>query len=329
MSNTDRCPYFRSSASSAGGKLPWPSVARGPSLNFTSQARGPLTSRRCKHPGGGLRVYPALKPTASGLLSYALRPVTTSNAPSAMSYRNCWHIFGPRLSGPHAWSGAPVGGCLVRENACSSLRSLTKIPHCCLWRGPLRPQVAGRPQSPARDRWLNLTPNPTWGHPYPAAAWWPQPPAVRRRGPANPHALRTLAPPPPGPAGRGQTGMCQASRAHSLRTIVIFIDLLAKLREGGTRPHSGRPLGTGKGGSAAAALSPGLSPGRVSPPHWSGVAPGWRRRCPARFSCVQRLGGSGVGLRPAHWHNRSPSARLRGLLSYDHTLRHSHPTRSR
>jgi len=29
--------------------------------------------------------------------SYVLRPVTPSNAPSSMSYRNCWHIFSPRL----------------------------------------------------------------------------------------------------------------------------------------------------------------------------------------------------------------------------------------
>ena len=172
VSNTDRCPYFRSSASSTGGELPWPLVARGPSPNFTSQARGPLTSRCCKHPWGGSRVYPALKPTAPGRLSYALRPVTTSNAPSAMSYRNCWHIFGPRLSGGHAWSGPPAGNCLVRENACSGLGPLTKIPHCCLWRDPLRSQVAGRPQSPARDRWLSLTPNPTRRHRGPTAAWW-------------------------------------------------------------------------------------------------------------------------------------------------------------
>jgi len=29
--------------------------------------------------------------------SHALRPVTTGNAISTMYYRNCWHIFGPRL----------------------------------------------------------------------------------------------------------------------------------------------------------------------------------------------------------------------------------------
>lgn len=109
VSNTDRCPYFRSSASSGGGELPWPLVARGPSPNFTSEARGPLTSRRCKHPWGGQSGYPTVRPTPPGRPSYALRPVTTSNAPSAMSYRNCWHIFGPRLSGPHAGSGAPAG----------------------------------------------------------------------------------------------------------------------------------------------------------------------------------------------------------------------------
>jgi len=34
-----------------------------------------------------------------GLPSHALRPVTTGNAPSAMSYRNCWHIVSPRLWG--------------------------------------------------------------------------------------------------------------------------------------------------------------------------------------------------------------------------------------
>lgn len=150
-------------------------------------------------PVGGSRVYPALKPTAPGRLSYALRPVTTSNAPSAMSYRNCWHIFGPRLSGAHAWSGPPAGGCPVRENACSGLSPLTKIPHCCLWRDPLRSQVAGRPQSPARDRWLSLTPNPTRRHRGPAAAWrrW----AARRStaGPGQPPRLtHPYATPPRG-----------------------------------------------------------------------------------------------------------------------------------
>lgn len=50
--------------------------------------------------GGSLSRAPsALWPGPPAPPSHALRPVTTGNAFSAMSYRNCWHIFGPRLKG--------------------------------------------------------------------------------------------------------------------------------------------------------------------------------------------------------------------------------------
>jgi len=50
-------------------------------------------------------LVPTLKP-----LSHALRPVTTGNALSAMYYRNCWHIFGPRLSDRNGSSFHSAGG---------------------------------------------------------------------------------------------------------------------------------------------------------------------------------------------------------------------------
>lgn len=34
---------------------------------------------------------------------------------------------------------------IARENAGSSCRSLTNIPHCCRWRGYFKPQVAVSP----------------------------------------------------------------------------------------------------------------------------------------------------------------------------------------
>jgi len=54
------------------------------------------------------------------------------------------------------------------EDASSGSSPWTKIPHCCPGRGYSKPRVAGRPLSPARDRRLEPTPNPTWKHPAPA-----------------------------------------------------------------------------------------------------------------------------------------------------------------
>jgi len=82
--------------------------------------------------------------------SHVLRPVTPSNAPSSMSYRNCWHIFSPRL----LWSTSLVVPC-CHENASSSCRSLTKIPHCCRWWIYLKTQVAVWSLKPARGRRLS------------------------------------------------------------------------------------------------------------------------------------------------------------------------------
>jgi len=112
---------------------------------------------------------PTLFPRGTAQRSRALRPVTTGNAYPAMSYRNCWHIFSPGLSRQRHVLSLPR---LVpvydtgHANACSNFRPVTKIPHCCLWRGSFKPQVAGRPLRPAKDRWLGYpTPNPARAHP--------------------------------------------------------------------------------------------------------------------------------------------------------------------
>jgi len=119
--------------------------------------------------------YPTLSFRSHMPLSRALRPVTTGNALPAMSYRNCWHIFSPGLSKQRNILQLLSLTCVYhvwRVNACSDFRPVTKIPHCCLWRGSFKPQVAGRPQSPARDRWLGYpTPNPVRAHPPAAEAF--------------------------------------------------------------------------------------------------------------------------------------------------------------
>ena len=61
-------------------------------------------ANRLPPPAAGSGVCPSRAPSAlwpgpPAPHSHALRPVTTGNAFSAMSYRNCWHIFGPRLGG--------------------------------------------------------------------------------------------------------------------------------------------------------------------------------------------------------------------------------------
>ncbi len=138
-------------------KLPWPLVERTLLTNFTSQEYVPLTPFPYKYlvntdarDPSSLSQYCPKKP------SHALRPVTTGNALSAMYYRNCWHIFSPRLSDCDQPVSGHTGSTYMcsHEDASSNFRSLTKIPHCCLWRGHVLPQVAGRPQSPARDHRL-------------------------------------------------------------------------------------------------------------------------------------------------------------------------------
>ena len=174
VSNTDRTPYFRGSAPMPPGWLPWPLGAHTPSTNFTSWACRPPTSRACWQGGVERPWPPRAVPSAPPQRGRALRPVTTDNAFPAMSYRNCWHIFSPGLSGwrcnlppPRLTPRHDVG----RTSACSNVRPVTKIPHCCLWRGFLRPQVAGQPLSPAWDRRPTFAPNPPRAHP--AAATWP------------------------------------------------------------------------------------------------------------------------------------------------------------
>ena len=64
VSNTDRAPYSRSSASNVDGRLPWPLVVRTPSPNFTSQACPPPTPPRCQQEAGGGTCPPhAVTPT--------------------------------------------------------------------------------------------------------------------------------------------------------------------------------------------------------------------------------------------------------------------------
>jgi len=170
----------------------------------------------------GVRALPTLSPRRPPQPSRALRPVTTGNALPAMSYRNCWHIFSPGLSGRRRVLRPPR---LVprhgtrRTSACSDSRPVTNIPHCCLWRGSFQPQVAGRPLSPARDRRLGPTPNPPRVHPgaaLRASRWNDQAPR------SAPRVLRTPRPPPPTSREGSPTRMCQASCAHSPRTIVKF-----------------------------------------------------------------------------------------------------------
>jgi len=57
--------------------------------------------------GGG---HPPLLRKCQRPSGHALRPVTTSNASSAMSYRNCWHIFSPRLNGRLSRYAAALAG---------------------------------------------------------------------------------------------------------------------------------------------------------------------------------------------------------------------------
>ena len=166
---------------------------------------------------------PRCHPDAPPRPSCALRPVTTGNALPAMSYRNCWHIFSPGLSGRRRLLRPPR---LVprhgtqRTSACSDFRPVTKIPHCCLWRGSFQPQVAGRPLSPARDRRLGApTPNPPRAHLGAARGLH-----AGMTGPPSQH-LAYYAPlgrRHPTTCGWGPTRMCQASCAHSPRTIVKF-----------------------------------------------------------------------------------------------------------
>lgn len=108
----------------------------------------------------------------------------------------------------------------LREDASSNLRSLTKIPHCCLRWEVFSSQVAGRPLSPAKDRRLVPTPNPTSTH-QAVGALRLSIKAALFAGPLDSAlALRTLLPPRRTARCRGKTSMCQAPRAHSPRAIV-------------------------------------------------------------------------------------------------------------
>jgi len=103
-----------------------------------AQSRPAMLSRRC------------LTATAGTSL------VRDSEGARSASYPPAWRM-------DYAW----------RKDACSGFHPVTKIPHCCRWWEYLPSQVAGRPHSPARDRWLSLTPNPARAHPTAATAFAP------------------------------------------------------------------------------------------------------------------------------------------------------------
>lgn len=121
VSNTGRAPCFRGSASNPGGGLPWSLVARKPSADFTPGACRPPPAPGCQPGVGECRGHPGLSLRRPRPPSRALRPVTTSNALPAGSYRDCWH---------------PVSLGLREGGA----------------RSPPRVEVAARP--PARRRWF-------------------------------------------------------------------------------------------------------------------------------------------------------------------------------
>lgn len=167
VSNTDRTPRFRGSVSIGGGGPPWPLGAGGPSADFTPGTHLPPPSPRCQAQGVQAAVAtPGCDPDDPGNLAtlYAQsRPVMltqrclTATAGTSLVRAS---VGGQPGSGPRGGAATP----LPHENASSGLRPVTKIPHCCLGRGPLRPRVAGRPQSPARDHRLEPTPNPPQPH---------------------------------------------------------------------------------------------------------------------------------------------------------------------
>ena len=126
-----------------------------------------------------------------------------------MYYRNCWHIFSPRLSGRNQanfdFANGLYNNCPnhPHRNASSSFRSLTKIPHCCRWRSYFKFRVAETPLSSAKDRglWrtkLLLLRGPIAGRPWRALDESPRRPAAtpicHGKPGGNERALLTLVP---------------------------------------------------------------------------------------------------------------------------------------
>jgi len=127
---------------------------------------------RMPRPRGGGRVWPTQIVGPPVLVSLAT--LYAQSRPAMLSRRCITATAGTSLvrdsqtaagQGPAARQAFPP-----HEDASSNFRSLTKIPHCCLRRECFASQVAGRPLSPARDRRLAPTPNPTQPHLAPAAA---------------------------------------------------------------------------------------------------------------------------------------------------------------
>jgi len=156
VSNPDRAPCFRGSAAMGGRKLPWPLGAHTRSANFTSCGHMPLTPPPCKH---FLVTRHVAHPRCRGNVEGSLATLYAQSRPAMLSRRCITATAGTSLvrdsqTAANQCSAARGRPGRPHEDASSNFRSLTKIPHCCLWRGRFLPQVAGRPQSPARDRWL-------------------------------------------------------------------------------------------------------------------------------------------------------------------------------
>jgi len=150
VSNTDRSPYFRGSASMRRRMLPWPLETRAPWLDFNPWARELQTPNAYKALTQELRVFnPRCYAPTLGCLATLY----------AQSRRQCYldEVL-PQLLAP-LWSETPRQAPFSiwrpgHENASSNFRLLTNIPHCCLRWGYFKPQVAGRPLRPARDHRL-------------------------------------------------------------------------------------------------------------------------------------------------------------------------------
>ena len=183
-------------------------------------------ANRLPPPAAGSGVRPSRAPSAlwpgpPAPHSHALRPVTTGNAFSAMSYRNCWHIFSPRLG---EWRRSLQPPRLARHTT-PGAETLDRA--LAQWLIFLTAANGGAIPGPRwlADRPAQLgivgcfgTPNPARAHPQAAV---PATPLCGACG-TRPRVLLTPRPPRPHARDRGPTCMCQALGAHSPQTIVKF-----------------------------------------------------------------------------------------------------------
>lgn len=143
------------------------------------------------------------------------------------------------------------------------------------------------------------------------------------------HVLLTLVP-PTRPSCVCQTSMCQASRAHSPRTIVKFILSLVLP----PRPCTAAPTAANKTfvwyvlslwGRVFSAYPNGAPRAfthleRLGPTSSLLAAFKTMAWTASRFSCFQRLSSPRLAARPARAEQPPTRAWLHGLLSYDRTL---------